>query len=159
MTTDKNLYGPTKVGGDVLAYCTKCKMELAHVIVSVVDGRPSKVLCKTCRTQRNFRKTAGAPSAKSSPATRLGMGPKARVPVTAIRTAELWEKKLAEAKVDSAQPYSPKTVYAKGDVIEHPKFGKGLVEEMKGRGKVSVFFRDGDKILVHGVGTETANAS
>jgi hypothetical protein len=157
-SSSKNLYGTPKVGGDVLSYCTRCKMELAHVIVSMIDTRPAKVLCKTCRTQHNYRKNEGAPSARSTPAARLGMTKSPRQPVAVVRTAELWEKKIAENKSGKTRPYSPKEIFIKGDVIQHPKFGMGIVEETRRHGKMLVFFRDGEKVLVHAMGAQESNA-
>ena len=156
----KNLYGPPKVGGDVLSFCNRCKMELAHVIFSMIDTRPAKVICKTCRSQHNYRKTEGAPPAKSSPAARLGMAtPKSRQPVAVVRTAELWEKKLAASKTASARVYSPKEIFTKGEVINHSKFGMGLVEEIRRHGKILIFFRDGEKILIHALADQGSNAA
>ena len=51
----------TKVGHDVLAYCSRCKMNLAHTIV-IIDklGKPARVLCNTCKSERQY--TAVKPS-------------------------------------------------------------------------------------------------
>lgn len=140
------LYGAPKVGGDCLSYCTRCKMELAHVIVAMVDSRPLKVLCKTCRTQHNYRKSEGAPAARASSGTSTPRA--ARVPVSVIRVAELWEKKLA-ASNSVAQPYATTRHYKTGDIIQHTKFGMGLIEDAKSNGKITVLFRDGEKVLIH----------
>ena len=36
-----------EVGRDVLSMCTKCKMELGHVIIAMIDDQPKKVKCAT----------------------------------------------------------------------------------------------------------------
>ncbi len=43
------------VGGDVNAWCSKCKMELAHTIIAMVDELPKKVQCNTCSGKHNYR--------------------------------------------------------------------------------------------------------
>jgi hypothetical protein len=141
----KALYGTPKVGGDILSFCSRCKMELAHVIVSMVDGNPAKVICKTCKSEHKHRKNAGVKTPRASkgvarPATKTQV----------IRAAEYWEKKVREAK-RVPRPYNVQETYAAGDVVEHSKFGPGYVDEVKGNGKIQVFFRDGEKLLIHGM--------
>ena len=42
--------------GDVIDdYCTKCKMLSNHSVVSIVDGTPAKVECRTCYQTHNYR--------------------------------------------------------------------------------------------------------
>jgi hypothetical protein len=43
------------VGGDIDAWCTKCKLELGHTITALVDNLPKKVKCNTCSAQHIFR--------------------------------------------------------------------------------------------------------
>ncbi len=155
--TKKALYGPVKVGGDILSFCTKCKMELAHVVVSMIDGRAAKVICKTCKSQHNHRKGGSAePRATSS---RQGSAKTPRVPVSVMRVAELWQKKVNESKASVPKPYQTSSVYIAGDAIEHPKFGLGIVEEVKTNGKMVVIFRDAERVLVHAMGASSGAAS
>jgi len=122
-------------------------MELAHVVFSMLNGRPAKVICKTCKSQHNFKRTPGAsPSFSSSQKT-------ARKPVerTFVRVADMWEKKMAENKEADVKAYTVQASFVKGDVISHPKFGMGIVEEVKLNGKITVLFREDEKVLVHGI--------
>lgn len=137
------LYGPAKVGGDCLSYCGKCKMELAHVVVSMVGPKPARVVCKTCKSQHNYK---GALSASVKRPT----SSKPRVERTTVRAADYWEKKLSETKAVTKN-YGVKETYKAGDVIQHAQFGVGIVEEVKLNGKIVVLFRTGDKVLVHGL--------
>jgi hypothetical protein len=50
----------------------------------------------------------------------------------------------------TAQDYSPKTLFAVGDLVTHPKFGEGVVNAVLGDGKVQIDFADGPRTLVHG---------
>src|SRR5262245_13687579 len=61
-----------KAGQEIDAYCTKCKMDLLHKIVAVVDGKPVKVECRTCYTTHLYR----APRAPR-PSAATGAGPAA----------------------------------------------------------------------------------
>jgi hypothetical protein len=56
------------------------------------------------------------------------------------------------AKPDDAfVPFVLSSRYAKGDLIAHPKFGKGLVLGVEGT-RIEVLFQDGKKKLGHTVG-------
>jgi hypothetical protein len=56
-----------------------------------------------------------------------------------------------EGKPDeSFVPFALSSRYAKGDLILHPKFGKGLVLGVEGT-RIEVLFQDGKKKLGHAV--------
>jgi hypothetical protein len=56
-----------------------------------------------------------------------------------------------EAKPDeSFVPFAMSSKYAKGDLISHPKFGKGLVLVVEAT-RIEVLFHDGKKKLGHAV--------
>lgn len=56
-----------------------------------------------------------------------------------------------DAKPDTAfVPFSMATRFAKGALIAHPKFGKGLVLGVEGT-RIEVLFKDGKKKLGHSV--------
>jgi hypothetical protein len=61
------------------------------------------------------------------------------------------EPKWAEidSKPDASfVPFAMSSRYAKGDLISHPKFGKGLVLGVEGT-RIEVLFQDGKKKLGH----------
>jgi hypothetical protein len=62
--------------------------------------------------------------------------------------AELDRSVLSKPR-EAATAYSPKTTYAAGDAIAHPKFGTGTVVRLGTDGKIDVNFPDGIKTLVH----------
>lgn len=141
------LYGPPKVGGDTLSYCGKCKRELSHVIVSMVGNRVARVECKTCRSQHNHK--GAAPVSRGS---RTSSGPKK---VATVRVREVWEQKRQALRGKVPLNYNVKEVFKLGDVIQHPQFGMGFVEEVKKGGKITVLFSETEKILIHGMGQPT----
>lgn len=137
------LYGTPKVGADILSYCTRCRMELAHVVVSMLDGNASKVHCKTCQSVHKHRGAPGTTTARKK-GTR-----KAAKPRKSIRAADLWEQRMASAKSDTV-PYQVNGQFTQGDLINHVHFGIGIVEEVRDNSKILVLFRQGEKILIHG---------
>ena len=56
----------TKVGADIDAWCTRCKMNLGHTILAMVGSKPVRVRCNTCQGEHNYRGSAGAEPRKGS---------------------------------------------------------------------------------------------
>lgn len=59
-----------------------------------------------------------------------------------------WTKAIAEAK-GIPIPYDMSAEFIEGALIEHPTFGKGVVEELVDHNKIKVIFEEGAKILIH----------
>src|SRR3954471_19856907 len=111
-----------KVGGDVDAWCTRCKMVLGHTILAMVGTRPARVRCHTCQGEHNYRGTAEP----SSPARRAARAPREKPSVTS------WEALLANKDLSRARRYSARERFAQDEVLNHPVFGIGLVQEVRG---------------------------
>lgn len=135
-----------KTGGDIDAYCSKCKLVLAHVITAMNTTRVLRVECKTCRGVHVYRKEAPASGTrrargdgKSSTGTRGAPGPSD------------YEKVIKGHDMSQAQRYRTTTNYAEGDVIDHPTFKLGVVMRVLADSKMEVIFPDpeGLKVLVH----------
>ena len=59
----------SRVGKDVRGYCSRCKMNLAHTIVTLnADNKPDRVQCNTCKSERTYR----APKEEAAPKTQAG---------------------------------------------------------------------------------------
>jgi hypothetical protein len=129
-----------RVGGDIDAFCTRCKMDLGHTVLAMVGARPVRVRCNTCGGEHNYRSSA-APARKGSwlPAS-------ARATRPAVTS---WEALLRQKDLSRARRYSAKERYGADEVLEHPVFGIGLVQEVRGD-KISVAFKADVKTLVHG---------
>jgi hypothetical protein len=57
-----------------------------------------------------------------------------------------------EGKADADfKVYSVKTTFAQGDLLHHPKFGRGVVVGVESS-KLDVLFKDGERKLVHAMG-------
>ena len=130
MTTDY------RVGGDVDAQCTKCKMLLGHTILAMVGTAPKRVRCNTCQGEHNYR----SPSAKP---IRKAAVPKEKASVLS------WDAQLVGKDLSRARRYSPKDRFEKDEVLNHPTFGIGIVLEVRAD-KLEVAFRAYKKTLVHG---------
>jgi hypothetical protein len=132
----KNSLGIVKrsqVGGDVDAYCGKCKESREHVIAAInADGSIGRVECRTCHSNHIYRERA-ATAATTRSSTRSS------------------KKDLSPAteKIGPLRAYSMQDRFAEGDRVDHPKFGVGVVVEVRA-GKIDVKFGRDVKTLVHG---------
>ncbi|MDI3291478.1 hypothetical protein [Polyangium sp. 15x6] len=66
----------------------------------------------------------------------------------AERKERVWKEALAGRMEEAAKPYRTTARFALGDLVEHTKFGRGLVRRADG-GKIEVLFKDGARLLAH----------
>ncbi len=150
---------PLTAGGEIDAWCTKCRMDLGHRIVAMVQGVPKRVECQTCSSQHNYRapktsKTAAGVFVRNRPEKPAGRATSAGVRVaqkakTEHERYQAWAQKTLGQAVDAFTRYGMDQRFAEGQLISHPKFGEGYVDKVIDAGKVSIMFRDGAKTLAH----------
>jgi hypothetical protein len=120
-----------QLGGDIDTLCGKCKEIREHVIAAISPtGQIERVQCRTCQSNHIYRE---------------------RKTTTTRSTTRATKKDGASASESSGPPraYSMHERFAVGDRLEHPKFGTGLVVEVRS-GKIDVKFGKEMKVLVHG---------
>ncbi len=44
-----------RLGDDIDDFCVRCKRVMNHDVVSVLNGKPAKVRCRTCHSDHDFR--------------------------------------------------------------------------------------------------------
>jgi len=128
------------VGGDIEAWCTKCKLVLGHTIVAMVDNLPKRVKCNTCNGQHNYR-AQGAEKrvAKSKTSPR-----RAR---TKQASYEQYLSRMTEGNSERFKKYSMNGSFEKDELIEHPQFGIGIVLSVIHVNKMEILFKDGPRLL------------
>ena len=135
------------VGKEILSNCSKCKLILAHIIVTMKSAdTPDKVMCKTCKSTQSY-KDPGAKKKKTS-IDRVVKSAKAARGVKTESVAELWNKALTKA-TQASKEYSIKGSFQTGDLINHPTFGQGVVEKLIDDNKIEVLFQDDFRTLMH----------
>jgi hypothetical protein len=127
-------------GSDVEAYCTKCKLVLAHTVVSLQGPKIRRVKCNTCNGEHNYRAEKPQPKVAAK---------KAAKPKTATkRTRQSWTEVMQEASGKPHKTYSMSGNFGEGDWIEHSVFGLGCVQSFTPPDRISVRFADTTKMLV-----------
>ncbi|HZF49601.1 MAG TPA: hypothetical protein VE093_13170 [Polyangiaceae bacterium] len=163
MTTKK-----PRTGGEIDAYCTKCRLDLLHRIIAMVGDAVKKVECKTCGSHHLYRrpkserdermrmleskqraagesKPRAAGEGRSTAAERLTAAQKAERDQTTA-----WEKAIAGQPSTAFKPYRITLTLSQGELIRHPKFGDGVVARVIDRGKAEILFKDGPRTMAHG---------
>ena len=139
------------VGKEVLSHCSKCKLILAHIIVTMKDSVTiGKTQCKTCKATHAF-KDPGAKKAKTS-VNKVIKSAKAKSRTGSKRSTEtvgeLWTKAINK-NTTGTKSYTIKGSFITGDIIDHPTFGQGVVEKLIDNNKIEVLFQDDYRTLMH----------
>ncbi len=50
-----------RLGDDIDDFCVRCKRIMNHSVVSVVNGEPAKVRCRTCHSDHDYRHEQAPP--------------------------------------------------------------------------------------------------
>ena len=145
-----------KVGGEVDAFCTRCRLTLAHTILAMVGTKIARVRCNTCNGDHAFRSAPGSTDKPSTSSRSSSGGSSTPRAPRASRSSEdkviiSFEEQLAGKDIASAPRYSPKDTYKVDQVVQHPTFGLGLVTAVRGE-KVDIAFKSEAKTLVHARG-------
>lgn len=130
------------VGKEVISYCSKCKLNLAHIIVTMKNETTiGKCECKTCKTTHAFKDPS---KVKASSTKRKGSMTKK----STQSISDMWLDAMGNSQSKS-KAYSIREQFVVGDVIDHPKFGPGVVEKLIDADKVQILFRHDIKTLIH----------
>ncbi len=155
-----------KTGGEIDAYCTKCKLDLTHRIIAMVGDAVKKVECKTCGSHHLYRKPKSEREAEAAAAVKAGSVAKKPRAEGAPRTASerhaaaeraerervsTWERAIAGQPTSAFRPYTVKGSLQQGELVRHSKFGDGVVAKVLDRAKVEILFQDGARTMAHGM--------
>jgi len=151
-------------GGEVVSYCTKCKMDLNHRIIALVEGVPVKVECESCGSHHKYRRpmedraadkrvrassSTKSRAASTTPRSAAGRAA-AEAAVEADRERE-WQGRIAGKMADEFTKYTPRGSFDTDDLLHHAKFGDGFVVRVIEGNKIEVMFQDGSRILAMGL--------
>jgi len=135
MTKDKDR---TPVAQNVITMCTKCEMELNHVVVAHnAEGIVERVKCHTCGTEHKYRPDKKRATRKT---------PKRSISIPEVDLTKTFEELAEKFKKKEPLPYSMSGSFKNDDVIDHKTFGKGIVTKASSD-KIEVVFSGGLRIL------------
>ena len=123
---------------------------LTHTIVAMVGDKVARVKCNTCEKEHSYR-PPDSPS-EATAAKRRAERKKAQAESTRPLTGEDYDRLSRQVDLTQAEKYSMKMDLDLNKVVQHPKFGVGIVVELREGGKANVVFPDGGRTLVYGRG-------
>jgi hypothetical protein len=122
-----------RLGDDIDDFCVRCKRVMNHAVVSVMNGGPAKVRCRTCHSDHDYRHEQ-APPPKVDPR-------KAALFNQVLKTVDPEAGAAAEAEAVAAVPDEAALPEDEGALPEEAVVEEPVVEEpapkvkAKGRGK------------------------
>ena len=132
----------TRVGGSIDAGCGACKMMRKQTISAMLNDKPKKVVCETCRAQHNYR-TQPARGKKSADGEAGARGAaKVNPQISKRKEAERTALQTELVNATDVRPFKRRARYKAGEIIEHPEHGRGKIENVL-RGSLLVRFRTG----------------
>jgi hypothetical protein len=139
------------IGENIDAYCLKCKLVLAHVVMFKVGETVSKVKCNTCGAEHKYRPEK--PAAKKvaivkPPTVKERIAARAAAHVQNNNSPVQWD--IKNRSLDRSTPikdYSIHSSYRAKDVVNHSVFGLGFVERIVSDKTMDVLFCDSVKLM------------
>ena len=129
----------TPVAQNVITICTKCGMELNHVVVAHnEEGFVEKVKCHTCGTEHRYHPGKKRTTRNTS---------KKSISTLEVDLTKTFEKLAEKFKGKKPLPYNMSGSFKNDDVIDHKTFGMGIVISAS-HDKMEVVFSDEPRILV-----------
>ena len=125
-----------RVASNIYLECANCDRDGSyHRVLAHTSSTSAKTQCEICGKKRTLKLASASPrSAKPRSAART-------------TTGEKQFQELIEKFGDSITPYSIKGYFTKDTVIDHPKFGRGVVI-VSYDDKMQALFRDGLRDLI-----------
>lgn len=125
-----------EIGQEIASLCTKCKIETGHTIVSKVGEKIGKVRCKVCGGEHRFLRPGAVRAARK----------------VKLTPEEAWNRCMEKASKKKTA-YTLSGSYKLSEVIDHSRFGLGVVTQLYASDKIQVTFKEGEKILIMGMST------
>jgi hypothetical protein len=121
------------VGADVESWCGRCAELTTHSIVAMIGDEPKQVLCQVCGSRHAHRTTAARRAITGASSTAGGEVEAPGRPVdpeAKRRAAELRALGEEVAAAATVRVFDPKERYKAGEIISHPEFGRGKIENV-----------------------------
>lgn len=134
-----------KLLGEVVCACTRCGLNLNHMITLMDGSTPKRVLCMTCKFEHAF-KDPRRPAARRAAPARAAATPRDIALARQTHEEKTWRARL-ESKDKTPVSYRADGAFPADALVYHPKFGLGLVIDFIHPDKVQIFFDDGLKVL------------
>jgi hypothetical protein len=118
------------VGGDVESWCGRCGELTTHNIVAMVGRDPKQVLCQVCGSRHTHRSGPAKRTTAGTAAPAADERPRGGDPEERRRAAELRALGEEVAAAEKVRAFDPRERYKAGEIIVHPEYGRGKIENV-----------------------------
>jgi hypothetical protein len=121
------------VGSDVESWCGRCGESTTHSIVAMVGSEPKQVLCQVCGSRHSHRTGPARKAAAAGGASAGGEAddrPRPTDPEARRKAAELRALGEEVAAAATVRLFDPRERYKAGEIIAHPEYGRGKIENV-----------------------------
>lgn len=119
--------------------CKKCDVDRYQVVLAHTSSKAAKLECEVCHTKNTFKVESASTTTKG--------GKKKTTKSTRGSHKVRWEQ-LTQGSSQEATPYNMKKAFEVESLIDHPKFGLGVVTALT-NSSIQVVFEDQERSLVH----------
>ncbi|MGE4293676.1 MAG: hypothetical protein AB7E32_15875 [Desulfovibrio sp.] len=140
-----------QAGEAIESKCNRCKDVRMHVVVAMDGGEIVKVQCKTCGSLHKHPKAKKATSSSTRPRGARAVAKTVKALKSAAEQVQEWESALNGKDMGAAKPFGSAGSAVEGGLIDHPKFGVGIVQKLVAPDKMEVLFRNGSKLMVRAI--------
>jgi hypothetical protein len=118
------------VGADVESWCGPCGALTTHSIVAMVGREPKQVLCQVCGSRHGHRTAAARRANPTASTPEFEERGRPADPNANRRAAELRALGEEVAAATAVRVFDPKERYKAGEIIVHPEFGRGKIQNV-----------------------------
>jgi hypothetical protein len=118
------------VGRDVESWCGPCAALTTHSVVAMVGSEPKQVLCQVCGSRHGYRTAAARRRSPIAEAQEIEERGRPVDPGASRRAAELRALGEEVAAATDVRVFDPKERYKAGQIIVHPEFGRGKIQNV-----------------------------
>lgn len=127
-----------KPGDEIEAWCGPCDGMRSHHIFAVVDGHPKQVVCQSCGARHGYRTTPARARSREQDDERASATANANYKAQKAKEREQEQRRQQErdrmknelAAAENVVAYEPRQRYKAGQVVEHPEYGRGKIENV-----------------------------
>ena len=136
------------VGADVESWCGPCGNLTTHSIVAMVGREPKQVLCQVCGSRHGHRTTAARRASPAASSPEYEERGRPVDPEANRRAAELRALGEEVAAAPNVRVFDPKERYKAGEIIAHPEYGRGKIQNVLRSSLIVRFSAGGLKSLM-----------
>ncbi|MGH7751194.1 MAG: hypothetical protein ACREN5_00120, partial [Gemmatimonadales bacterium] len=111
-----------ELGSEVEAYCQKCRTEGPHTVITRYEDEVRQVQCGTCGHVHAYKPARPEPTEEEV----VEASPGRRRTVKKLN----WDEAMRHLGTARPRPYTFRETYRQGEFLDHPKFGKGYVNDV-----------------------------